>query len=186
MCRFGNAVVIQHHPNIVTSSDLGLAVSCQYDLSNMTVANELDLKVQDPEPGDGPGLTHEVVVDSPSVAMRITVSTHPSICQPDPRLPSSAFQERVTSEEFDAQLLRDPARPEADMPVSAGLPEARVGDPLALQFVIMDPESPYDIFVRDLVAMDGTDGAEIQLIDERGCPTDSFIMGPLVKMGKVS
>jgi hypothetical protein len=73
--RFGNAVVIQHHPNIVTSSDLGLAVSCQYDLSNMTVANELDLKVQDPEPGEGPGLTHEVVVDSPSVAMRITVST---------------------------------------------------------------------------------------------------------------
>jgi hypothetical protein len=72
--RFGNAVVIQHHPNIVTSSDLGLAVSCQYDLSNMTVANELDLKVVDPEPGDGPGLTHEVVVDSPSVAMRITVS----------------------------------------------------------------------------------------------------------------
>jgi hypothetical protein len=77
MCRFGNAVVIQHHPNIVTSSDLGLAVSCQYDLSNMTVANELDLKVQDPEPGDGPGLTHEVVVDSPSVAMRITVSSPP-------------------------------------------------------------------------------------------------------------
>jgi hypothetical protein len=71
------------------------------------------------------------------------------------------------------------------MPVNAGLPEARVGDPLALQFVIMDPESPYDIFVRDLVAMDGADGAEIQLIDERGCPTDSFIMGPLVKMGKV-
>ncbi|CAB3376587.1 Hypothetical predicted protein [Cloeon dipterum] len=163
--RFGNAVVIQHHPNIVTSSDLGLAVSCQYDLSNMTVANELDLKVQDPEPGDGPGLTHEVVVDSPSVAMRIT--------------------ERVTSEDFDAQLLRDPARPEADMPVNDGLPEARVGDPLALQFVIMDPESPYEIFVRDLVAMDGADGAEIQLIDERGCPTDSFIMGPLVKMGKV-
>lgn len=55
---------------------MGLQVSCQYDLSNMTVANELDLRVADLEPGEGPGLFHEVTVDSPSVAMRITVSTY--------------------------------------------------------------------------------------------------------------
>jgi hypothetical protein len=42
----------------------------------MTVANELDLRVADLEAGEGPGLFHEVTVDSPSVAMRITVSTH--------------------------------------------------------------------------------------------------------------
>jgi hypothetical protein len=72
--KYANALVIQHHPYIVTSSDLGLSLSCSYDLSNMTVANELDLKVADMDPDDQPGMYHEVTVDSPSVVMRITVS----------------------------------------------------------------------------------------------------------------
>lgn len=64
-----NDVVIQHHDTIVTSSDLGLAVACQYDLTNKTVANEVDLGIQ----GDvKTGLSEEVIVDSPNVAMRIT------------------------------------------------------------------------------------------------------------------
>lgn len=56
-----------------------------------------------------------------------------------------------------------------------------VGDPLALKFEIMDESSPFEIFVRELVAMDGTDSAEIVLIDKRGCPTDHFIMGPIYR-----
>lgn len=61
--------MIQHHDTIVTSSDLGLAVACQYDLTNKTVANEVDLGIQ----GDvKTGLSEEVIVDSPNVAMRIT------------------------------------------------------------------------------------------------------------------
>jgi hypothetical protein len=55
----------------------------------------------------------------------------------------------------------------------------KVGDPLALRFEIVDPNSPYDIFVRELVAMDGVDGSEIMLLDGEGCPTDQRIMGPL-------
>jgi len=43
----------------------------------------------------------------------------------------------------------------------------------------VDPNSPYDIFVRELVAMDGVDGSEIMLLDGEGCPTDQRIMGPL-------
>lgn len=67
--RYLNDVVIQHHDTIVTSSDLGLAVTCQYDLTNKTVANEVDLGIQ----GEiQTGLTEEVIVDSPNVAMRIT------------------------------------------------------------------------------------------------------------------
>ena len=58
---------------------------------------------------------------------------------------------------------------------------ADVGDPLALKFQIMDKESPFEIFVRELVAMDGADSSEITLIDSRGCPTDHFIMGPIYK-----
>ena len=33
----------------------------------------------------------------------------------------------------------------------------QVGDPLELRFDIIDPLSPYEIFVRDLVAKDGND-----------------------------
>lgn len=58
---------------------------------------------------------------------------------------------------------------------------AEVGDPLALKFEIMDKNSPYEIFVRELVAMDGVDSSEIVLIDSDGCPTDHFIMGPIYK-----
>lgn len=58
---------------------------------------------------------------------------------------------------------------------------AQVGDALDLRFEIVDKNSPYEIFVRDLVALDGVDANEILLIDERGCPTDPTIMGVLEK-----
>jgi hypothetical protein len=41
---------------------------------------------------------------------------------------------------------------------------------------------PYEIFVRELVAVDGADLSEILLIDSLGCPTDSFIMGAMNKV----
>ncbi|XP_055587928.1 uncharacterized protein LOC129740317 [Uranotaenia lowii] len=135
--RYLNDVVIQHHDTIVTSSDLGLAVTCQYDLTNKTVSNDVDLDVT----GDiEPALSEEVVVDSPTVVMKIT------------------------------------SRDGSDM-----MRTAEVGDPLALRFEILDAQSPYEIFVRELVAMDGVDSSEITLIDARGCPTDQFIMGPIYK-----
>ncbi|XP_022187508.2 uncharacterized protein LOC111046295 [Nilaparvata lugens] len=135
--KYLNDVVIQHHDTIVTNSDLGLAVTCQYDLTNKTVSNEVDLGVH----GDvKPAITEEVVVDSPNVAMKIT--------------------DRVGGDT---------------------LSSAEVGDPLALKFEILDKNSPYEIFVRDLVALDGFDSTEIVLIDSDGCPTDHFIMGPLYR-----
>ncbi|XP_066591191.1 uncharacterized protein [Prorops nasuta] len=135
--RYLNDVVIQHHDTIVTSSDLGLAVTCQYDLTNKTVSNEVDLGVH----GDiTPIMSEEVIVDSPNVAMKIT-----------------------------------------DRSGNGAVPSAEVGDPLALKFEILDPNSPYEIFVRELVAMDGVDSSEIVLIDSDGCPTDHVIMGPLYK-----
>lgn len=58
----------------------------------------------------------------------------------------------------------------------------QVGDPLSLRFEIAEATSPYEIFVRELIAMDGSDGAEIVLIDSRGCPTDPSIMGPVTQV----
>jgi hypothetical protein len=44
-----------------------------------------------------------------------------------------------------------------------------VGDPLALRFEILERmKSPYEIFVRELVAMDGLDASEILLVDSDG------------------
>ncbi|XP_030371075.1 uncharacterized protein LOC115621547 [Scaptodrosophila lebanonensis] len=136
--RYMNDIVIQHHDMIVTSSDLGLAVSCQYDLTNKTVVNNVDLGVTGEIEST---LSEEIIVDSPNVIMKIT------------------------------------ARDGGDMKRIA-----EVGDPLALRFEIVDANSPYEIFVRELVAMDGTDSAEITLIDANGCPTDQYIMGAMQKM----
>lgn len=48
-------------------------------------------------------------------------------------------------------------------------------------FEILDVDSPYEIFVRDLVAVDGATDTELLLIDERGCPTEPSIMSELRK-----
>lgn len=63
---------------------------------------------------------------------------------------------------------------------------AKVGDPLALRFEILDKRSPYEIFVRELVAMDGQDTSEILLIDSEGCPTDVSIMQAVVSKGSAN
>ncbi|KAG8240033.1 hypothetical protein J437_LFUL019595 [Ladona fulva] len=148
--RYTTDIVIQHHDFIVTSADLGLAVTCQYDLTNKTVSNEVDLRVRggapdDFEPPYAPVITEEVVVNSPEVAMMIV------------------------------------KRGEEDWgKIEGSAASAKVGDPLSLRFEIPG-DSPFEIFVRHLVAMDGGDGGQIVLVDEEGCPTDQFIMGPLRK-----
>lgn len=55
----------------------------------------------------------------------------------------------------------------------------QVGDALSLRFYILDQHTPYQIFVRELIALDGVDSSEILLIDSLGCPTDPTIMGAI-------
>ena len=133
---YTNDVIIQHHDRIVTEKDLGLSVTCEYDLSNKTVANVVDLKIT----GEiAPSLYEESVVDSPNVLMRVA---------------DQQGQDTKT---------------------------AVVGDPLSMIFEILDVDSPYEIFVRDLIAMDGATDTELLLIDERGCPVEPTIMSELRK-----
>lgn len=142
--QFSTDIVIQHHDMIVTNQDLGLSVHCQYDLTNRSVSNGVQLEVDGREVETSQ--SQLATVSSPNVTMRIT--------------------DRHGDDVFTAQ----------------------VGDPLALRFEIVDHNSPYEIFVRELVAMDGVDSNEILLIDSLGCPTDRTIMGPLHKVnndGKV-
>ncbi|XP_024081755.1 uncharacterized protein LOC106664049 [Cimex lectularius] len=61
---------------------------------------------------------------------------------------------------------------------------AQVGDPLSLRFRILDANTPYEIFVRELIAFDGVDSSEILLIDSMGCPTDPTIMGTISTVSK--
>ncbi|RWS10966.1 hypothetical protein B4U79_11087 [Dinothrombium tinctorium] len=58
---------------------------------------------------------------------------------------------------------------------------AEVGDLLSLRFEIPDETSPYEIFVREIIADDGIDNAEYMLVDRQGCPTDVSIMGPVIR-----
>jgi hypothetical protein len=133
-----NEVIIQHHDSIVTSADLGLQLSCEYDLTNKSVSNDVDLSIT----GEiSPSLFEESVVDSPNVVMRVA---------------NENGQDTKT---------------------------AVVGDPLSMVWEILDPESPYEIFVRDLIAVDGATDTELVLVDERGCPTDAAIMGEVRKGG---
>lgn len=41
--------------------------------------------------------------------------------------------------------------------------------------------APYELFVRELIALDGSDMSEFVLIDSDGCPTDVAIMKPVLK-----
>jgi putative uncharacterized protein (fragment) len=71
--EFTNDIIIQHHDMIVTTQDIGLAVHCQYDLSNQSVSNialEVDGDIQNRE--DGISNVHSVTVSAPNVTMRIT------------------------------------------------------------------------------------------------------------------
>lgn len=133
---YSNEVIIQHHDSIVTSADLGLALNCQYDLSNRTIINDFDLSIE----GEiEPSMFEEAVVESPNVLMKITKRG------------------------------------------GTDIDSAQVGDPLELRFEIFDEKSPYEIFVRDLIAKDGNDQNQIVLLDSEGCPAEGQIMGPLIK-----
>ena len=59
---------------------------------------------------------------------------------------------------------------------------AQVGDPLAIRFEILDTDTPYDMFVRELVATDGAESAEVLLVDTLGCPTDTTIVQSLAEV----
>ncbi|RWS29592.1 hypothetical protein B4U80_07752 [Leptotrombidium deliense] len=58
---------------------------------------------------------------------------------------------------------------------------ARIGDPLVLKFQITEKESPFEIFIQELIAIDGNDNSEITLIDRNGCPTDTAVMSAVKK-----
>ncbi|CAG7820247.1 unnamed protein product [Allacma fusca] len=136
--RFAADLVLQHHDQIMTSSDLGFALRCSFHLENRSVAHGIELQVN----GKIQSMASEsAVVPAPNVTMRIT--------------------DRAGGD----------------------ISTAQVGDPLSLRFEIVDQNSPYEIFVRELIAMDGSDGAEIILIDSRGCPTDPSIMGSVSQLG---
>lgn len=134
---FTNEIVLQHNDMIVTNSDMGLNIKCQYDLRNQTVYNNINLDdfMSGREPIDI--ASQSAVVRSPNISMQILRSDGNHITQ------------------------------------------AQVGDSLLLKFQITDERSPFEIFVRDLYAMDGVGGTEIMLVDGEGCPTDPSIMAAM-------
>ncbi|XP_075219143.1 uncharacterized protein LOC142323427 [Lycorma delicatula] len=140
--KYRTDIIIQHHDQIVRSTDLGLSVRCSYDLGNHSVGHGVELEVSGEPGGSSLGSEETSFVISPTVTMRIT----------------------------DRQ--------------GHDIHTAQVGDPLSLRFHILDQDSPYQIFVRELIALDGVDSSEILLVDSLGCPTDPTIMGPISTVSK--
>ena len=128
--QVGTEIILQHHDKILTSGDIGLHVSCVYNVNSSVVYQAMEL-------GDelqNRGYTHQMMLKSPDIRMRIT--------------------------DQDGQDIST----------------AMVGDPLAIRFEILDTDAPYDMYVRELVAMDGVDSSNIMLVDTFGCPTDTSII----------
>lgn len=67
--QFSVDLVLQHHDQIMTSSDLGFALRCSFHLENRSVAHGIELQVN----GQIQSMASEsAVVPSPNVTMRIT------------------------------------------------------------------------------------------------------------------
>lgn len=148
--------ILQHHDQIVTGQDIGLSVRCSYDLQNRSVGQGIELAMN---PDTGPGATESDALD---VA--------------DKGVGGGAGGNGVEETAFvisPTVMMRITNRAGGDIYA------AQVGDPLSLRFHILDDRSPYEIFVRELIALDGVDASEILLIDGNGCPTDPTIMGPI-------
>ncbi|XP_050528281.1 uncharacterized protein LOC126898361 [Daktulosphaira vitifoliae] len=151
--KFSTEIIIQHHDQIVTGQDVGLSVKCSYDLHDRSVGQGIELAVAATESEKQETLPDSIGnngLDELSNAVEETAFVI-----------SPTVMMRITSRE------------------GGDIHAAQVGDPLSLRFHILDDKSPYEIFVRELIAMDGVDTSEIILIDNDGCPTDPAIMGPI-------
>lgn len=143
-------MVSQHHDQIVTGQDIGLSVRCTYDLQNRSVGQGIELAIAPAaEPED------------------------------DDRDGGAADPDAVHGAEETAFVISPTVMMRITNRAGGDIHAAQVGDPLSLRFHILDDRSPYEIFVRELIALDGVDASEILLIDRDGCPTDPAIMGPI-------
>lgn len=149
----------QHHDQIVTGQDIGLSVRCSYDLQNRSVGQGIELAMALSESGDGDGAAADSALDGGGSSI------------------GGGGAEETAFVISPTVMMRITNRAGGDIHA------AQVGDPLSLRFHILDDRSPYEIFVRQLVALDGVDASEILLIDDDGCPTDPTIMGPISAVG---
>lgn len=143
----------QHHDQIVTGQDIGLSVRCSYDLQNRSVGQGIELAMA-PAVDAADGAESDAAASAASAADKAGVEETAFVISPTVMM-------RITNR------------------AGGDIHAAQVGDPLSLRFHILDDRSPYEIFVRELIALDGVDTSEILLIDGDGCPTDPAIMGPI-------
>lgn len=141
----------------MTGQDIGLSVGCSYDLQNRSVGHGIELAMA---PATGPDGGVGAAESSSDVSDK-------GVAGGGGGTEETAFVVSPTV------MMRITNRAGGDIHA------AQVGDPLSLRFHILDDRSPYEIFVRELIALDGVDASEILLIDGDGCPTDPAIMGPI-------
>lgn len=155
--RTNGDTIFQHHDQIVTGQDIGLSVRCSYDLQNRSVGQGIELAMAPATGPDG--------VDAESDALGVS----------DKGIVNGGAEET-------AFVISPTVMMRITNRAGGDIHAAQVGDPLSLRFHILDDRSPYEIFVRELIALDGVDASEILLIDGDGCPTDPTIMGPITSV----
>lgn len=201
--RFSVSLVLQRHALIVTSADFDITLNCDYNLSQQKiVSNSIQLYSHSPNEPDWNGLEEVQAVPAGGSTGGGNKNKHPvnNNRQPPHVPPPQPIPPPVGGTGVGsvipvphAGVPLDPLTHEATFhsPVvrmsitdrnGGFVRSAEVGDPLSLRFEVQSEqgrESMYDVFVKNIVADDGVDTSELELIDNKGCPTDPSIMGPL-------
>lgn len=201
--RFSVSLVLQRHALIVTSADFDITLNCDYNLSSQKiVSNSIHLYSHAPNEPNWNDLEEVQAVPAAGFPHNHNNNKHkpPSSLQKPPPHATQAIPPPVGGTGVGSVIPvphvgapMDPLTHEATFhsPVvrmsitdrnGGPVRSAEVGDPLSLRFEVYTDhgkESMYDVFVKNIVADDGIDTSELELIDDRGCPTDPAIMGPL-------
>lgn len=140
--HFTGDFVIQHLDKVITSNDIWIQASCQFDLQSQQVESEQGY----------------ALLDSYNLKNSEGALYGKNEYKIDIHVERPAISFRVVHEDY-SDLHEIP----------------NIGDNLAVMLEVVNRSSPYDIFVRDLVAYDSEGVDELQLIDEHGCPTEPSI-----------
>jgi len=142
--------VVQHFDKVITTNDVWISGSCQFDLQNQVVESE-----------QGYAMVDSYALKNSEGAVFGKNEYKIDIQVEKPTIRFTVLHENLT------ELTETPS----------------IGDPLAVYIEVSNRSSPYDIFVRDLVAFDAEGKDELPLIDERGCPLEPGIFNHVERVG---
>lgn len=147
--QFTGDFVIQHKEKVITTNDILIQASCQFDLQSQRIESEkgyalidsYNLKNSEGAPYVKNEFKINVNVEKPVLRFRVIYDNFTELTE-------------VTT----------------------------IGAPLAIMVEVMNKSSPYDIFVRELVAYDAEGFGKIKLINQHGCSLEPTVFNEFNKI----